>query len=394
MKVLMINVVCGIRSTGRICTDLAMALINQGHEVKIAYGREYVPEQFKKYAVRIGSEIDIKLHGLKVRLFDRMGFGSKKATLKFIEWVKEYNPDVIHLHNLHGYYINVEILFDYLKKCGKKIIWTLHDCWSFTGHCAHFDYIQCDKWKTICKRCPIKKEYPKRMFFDNSQKNYIQKKELFTGIKNLMIVTPSEWLSNIVKSSFLKEYNIKVIHNGIDTNNFKPVISNIKKKYNCNDKKLILGVSSVWNEKKGIDTIYELAKRLESENYQMIIVGVNKKQKKKLPHNVIAIERTNNIKLLAELYSAADIFINPTLEDTYPTINLEALSCGTPVISYDTGGSGESIMWGYVVEKNNIDEMEYRIRHFDVVKKSNMICNFDIMDMVNSYMELYINNNK
>lgn len=394
MKVLMINVVCGIRSTGRICTDLAMALINQGHEVKIAYGREYVPEQFKKYAVRIGSEIDIKLHGLKVRLFDRMGFGSKKATLKFIEWVKEYNPDVIHLHNLHGYYINVEILFDYLKKSGKKIIWTLHDCWSFTGHCAHFDYIQCDKWKTICKRCPIKKEYPKRMFIDNSQKNYIQKKELFTGIKNLMIVTPSEWLSNIVKSSFLKEYNIKVIHNGIDTNNFKPVISNIKKKYNCNDKKLILGVSSVWNEKKGIDTIYELAKRLESENYQMIIVGVNKKQKKKLPHNVIAIERTNNIKLLAELYSAADIFINPTLEDTYPTINLEALSCGTPVISYDTGGSGESIMWGYVVEKNNIDEMEYRIRHFDVVKKSNMICNFDIIDMVNSYMELYINNNK
>lgn len=157
MKVLMINVVCGIRSTGRICTDLAAALEKQGHEVKIAYGRENVPEQFQKYAVRIGSDLDVKLHGIKARLFDRAGFGSKKATKKFIGWVKEYDPDVIHLHNIHGYYINIEVLFDYLRTCGKKIIWTLHDCWSFTGHCVYFDYVDCDKWKTGCFDCPQKK---------------------------------------------------------------------------------------------------------------------------------------------------------------------------------------------------------------------------------------------
>mgnify|MGYP000231854880 FL=1 len=157
MKVLMINVVCGIRSTGRICTDLAIALEKQGHEVRIAYGRETVPEQFQKYAVRIGTDLDVKLHGIKARLFDRAGFGSRKATEKFIEWVKKYDPDIIHLHNIHGYYIDVERLFKYLRTCGKKIIWTLHDCWSFTGHCVYFDYIVCDKWKNGCFYCPQKK---------------------------------------------------------------------------------------------------------------------------------------------------------------------------------------------------------------------------------------------
>ena len=151
MKVLMINSVCGIRSTGRICTDIAEELEKQGHDVKIAYGRETVPEKYQKYAVRIGTDLDVKLHGIKTRLFDRHGFGSKRATKKFIKWVEEYDPDVIHLHNLHGYYINIKILFDYLKKANKKVVWTLHDCWAFTGHCTHFDFVGCNKWK--CKCC-------------------------------------------------------------------------------------------------------------------------------------------------------------------------------------------------------------------------------------------------
>lgn len=177
----MINSVCGIRSTGRICTDLATALEARGHEVKIAYGRETVPEQFQKYAVRIGSDLDVKLHCIKARLLDASGFGSKQATEKFISWVKEWNPDVIHLHNIHGYYINIEVLFDYLRTCGKKIIWTLHDCWAFTGHTAYCDAIHCEKWKTGCGKCPQIGEYPKS-YVDRSKRNWNRKKDLFSWV--------------------------------------------------------------------------------------------------------------------------------------------------------------------------------------------------------------------
>ena len=176
----MINSVCGIRSTGRICTDIASELEAQGHQVKIAYGRENVPEQFQRYAVRIGNDLDMRLHGVKARLLDASGFGSKSATKRFIKWVKDYDPDVIHLHNIHGYYINIEILFNYLKNSGKPVVWTLHDCWAFTGHCAYFDFAGCEKWKTGCYGCPLKKSYPSSILIDRSKKNYIQKKRLFT----------------------------------------------------------------------------------------------------------------------------------------------------------------------------------------------------------------------
>ena len=202
MKVLMINSVCGIRSTGRICTDLATALEAQGHEVKIAYGREEVPEKFQKYAVRIGTDLDVKLHGVLARTLDGAGFGSKAVTRKFIQWIKEYNPDVIHLHNLHGYYINLEVLFEYLRAYGKKIIWTLHDCWAFTGHSAYCDAASCEKWKTGCNHCPNIKEYP-ISYTDRSESNWKKKRIMMTGIPGLTIVTPSHWLAGLVKESFL-----------------------------------------------------------------------------------------------------------------------------------------------------------------------------------------------
>ena len=342
MKVLMINSVCGIRSTGRICTDIAEELERQGHEVKIAYGRETVPEKYRKYAVRIGTDLDVKLHGLKTRLLDRHGFGSARATKKFIKWVKEFDPDVIHLHNLHGYYINVKVLFDYLRTCGKKIIWTLHDCWAFTGHCSHFDYIGCDRWKNGCKSCPNKREYPKSIFLDNSKNSYNLKKNSFTGIENLTIVTPSKWLKNLVRESFLSQYEIKCIYNGIDTNIFKPTNSDIKKRYDLDDKRVVLAVSSVWNTKKGYHDILALSRMLP-DAYRIVIVGISEKQAKELPENIVGICRTNNTKELAELYTCAEVFVNPTYEDTYPTVNLEAQACGTPVITYKTGGSVESV---------------------------------------------------
>lgn len=392
MKVLMINVVCGIRSTGRICTDLAAILEAQGHEVKIAYGRENVPEQFQKYAVRIGADLDIKLHGVKARLLDGAGFGSETATVKFIEWVKAFEPDVIHLHNLHGYYIHMGILFEYLRNCGKKIIWTLHDCWSFTGHCVYFDYVGCDKWKTGCGKCPQKSEYPARIGPDMSKRHYEFKKELFTGISNMTLVTPSQWLADLVSESYIKEYPIKIIHNGVDTGIFKPTESNIKEKYNCQNKKIVLGVASVWDKRKGLNSFTELAKRLD-DSYQIILVGLSKAQIDKMPENVIGLERTDSVQELVELYTAASVFVNPTLEDNYPTTNIEAIACGTPVVTYETGGSSESArMYGLSVPKKHMGKLIHAIENIDHIWPGKI--DIDYKNAVRKYVELYEENKK
>ena len=390
MKILMINVVCGIRSTGRICTDLAAELEKQGHEVKIAYGREKVPEQFHKYAVRVGTDLDVYMHALKSRLFDSAGFESKRVTKKFVSWIREYDPDVIHLHNLHGYYINVEILFQYLKECGKKIIWTLHDCWAFTGHCTYFDYIGCDKWKKSCARCPQKKEYPASCLKDNSYYNFRRKKDVFQNIPNMTLVTPSNWLKTLISQSFLRKYPVNVIHNGIDTSVFKPVDYSVKEglrqEFGILNKTIILGVASVWNRRKGLDVFVALSKLLP-ENYQIVLIGVDKKQAKKLPDNIITIARTNNTEELAAWYSTADIFVNPTLEDNYPTVNLEAIACGTPVITFDTGGSPESaVFYGRVVKKGNLKMLLESINDNEEIERNYVIEQLDYKNAVHNYI--------
>ena len=335
MKVLQINSVCGVGSTGRIATDIHSMLTNQGHKSYIAFGRN-LPENCNN-TIRIGTKYDNYSHIALTRVSDKHGFGSKKATNEFIKEVEKLDPDIIHLHNIHGYYINIEILFEYLKKADKPVIWTLHDCWSFTGHCSHFDYVGCDKWKTGCFNCPEKKSYPASIVFDNSKSNYLMKKELFAGVKNMTIVTPSKWLAELVQKSFLGEYPIKVINNGIDLDVFKPTKSNFRKEHNLENKFIILGVASGWSQRKGFHHFIELSKKIKKDE-KIIIVGLTEKQKKSLPHNIIGITRTNNIKELAEIYSVADIYVNLTLEDNFPTTNLEALACGTPVITFDTGG--------------------------------------------------------
>lgn len=390
MKILQINSVCGIRSTGRICTDIAQMLDSNGHECRIAYGREAVPRAYERYAHRIGREFDVRLHALESRVFDNTGHGSRRSTRRLIEWIKAFDPDVIHLHNLHGYYINIALLFEYLKESDKPVVWTLHDCWTFTGHCTHFDYVKCNQWKSGCRgRCPQKKRYPASLLADRSKQNYIIKRDLFTGVKNLTVVSPSRWLAELVKKSFLAEYPIEVIPNGIDTVVFKPTASNIREKYGIGDQKIVLGVASVWDERKGLYDFVKLAEMI-GKGYRIVMVGLTEAQKKKLTRDIIGISRTNSARELAELYTAADVLVNPTYEDNYPSVNLEAQACGTPVITYRTGGSVESVTEENTVEQGDFAGLLQAIYSLsECLTQPSLFKGFDSHDMAEAYMKLY-----
>ena len=361
MRVLQINSVCGIRSTGRICTDLAELLERAGHECKIAYGREHVLAQHQKYAVRIGNDRDVKRHALRARLFDSAGLGSGHATKKFIRWVQAYDPDVIHLHNIHGYYINIKVLFDYLRESGKPVIWTLHDCWSFTGHCSHFDMVGCEKWRAqACDECPQKRGYPKSLFLDRSARNLVHKRGLFASLENLTLVTPSRWLADLAAQSFFAKTPIRVIPNGIDLSAFQPFESDFRARHGIENKKVVLGVASAWQKYKGLDDFVRLSAMLD-DRFQIVLVGLTEEQRAALPSNILGITRTDSVRALAEIYTAADWFVNPTYQETLSMVNLEAQACGTPVITYRTGGSPETLDpdSGTVVEKGDIETVAH-----------------------------------
>jgi glycosyltransferase involved in cell wall biosynthesis len=394
MKVLQINTVCGTGSTGRIATDLYEILLSHGHDCFIGYGRGSAPENIKSY--RISSDIDLHYHALMTRITDKTGFYSKNATRIFIDKIHQYNPDIIHLHNLHGYYINLEMLFKYLSVTDKPVVWTLHDCWAFTGHCIYFDYIGCEKWKTECDKCPQKKEYPKSCMLDNSKWNYQQKKRLFTSVKNMTIITPSIWLADMVKQSFLKKYPVNVINNGIDLNTFKPFESDFKVRYNLSDKYMILGVANVWDKRKGLNDFIELSKMLD-DSYKIVLIGLSEKQIKNLPVNILGLTRTYDTQELVEIYSIADVFVNPSVEETMGLTTVEALACGTPVVVYDATAIPECVdsNVGMVVKKNNIQNLNdsiIKIKKGDYfnktncVKKVNMYCK---KEKYSEYIELY-----
>lgn len=360
MRVLIINCVCGIRSTGRICTELAEQLIAEGNEVRIAYGRmEEVPEKYQELAVRIGTKKDLLFHVLRTRLFDQHGFGSVRATRKFLKWAEEYKPDLVWLHNIHGYYINVEMLFAWIKSHPEmQVRWTLHDCWAFTGHCAYFTAAKCDQWKDHCSHCTQRKEYPACYGFGSVERNYNRKKRAFTGVSRMTLITPSRWLANLVKQSFLKEYPVEVHYNTINTDVFKPTPGNFREQFQLQDKIIVLGVASTWDDRKGFRDFLQLSTMLD-ERFVIVLIGLSIKMIQTLPSNMIGMERTNDARELAMIYTTADVFVNPTYEDNYPTVNLEAEACGTKVITYDTGGCRETIhdTKGVVVKTGSIEDL-------------------------------------
>lgn len=384
-------------SVGRIAEQIGEQVLEQGWASYIAFARDNQPS--KSETIKIGNKLDIIRHGILTRVTDRHGFGSRNATIKLIEKINEIKPDIIQLQHLHGYFINIQILFNFLSETNIPVVWTFHDCWSFTGHCAHYEFSGCDKWMTHCKKCPQKHEYPKSSLLDNSYQNYLIKKELFNSVQNLTIVPVSKWLGEETKKSFLSKNQIQVIQNGIDLEKFKICENSIKIKYGIEKKYLILGVASPWSERKGLNFFVELSKSINYINYQILLVGLTKQQIKDLPSNIIGVERTESVTELAEIYSAADVFVNPSLEDTFPTTNLEALACGTPVITFRSGGSPEAIdeNTGIVVEKGNIHEMEKAIYHIQKKDKEyyQSICRqraelyFDKKKCFSKYIELY-----
>jgi putative colanic acid biosynthesis glycosyltransferase len=340
LKLLQINTAVNSGSTGRIAEDIGQVFMAEGHESYIAYGRNDRPSQSE--LIKIGSQKDVLLHGAISAVFDRHGFGSAAATRQLVAEIDALQPDFIALHNLHGYYLNIEVLFEYLQTTSVPILWTLFDCWAFTGHCTYFDDIDCQKWKTACHSCPKKGRYPKSYVFDNSQRNFIDKKRLFTSLPNLQLLVHSRWLRDLVRRSFLGDIPVHCMPTGVDTALFQPQAGELPASFPAlGDRKVVLGVANVWDRRKGLADFLQLAATLPA-NYQIVLVGLKQREIDRLPANVIGIARTESVQQLAQLYSRADVFVNPTYMDNFPTVNLEALACGTPVVTYQTGGSPEA----------------------------------------------------
>lgn len=391
---LQINTTLNLGSTGRIAEQISLMAETNGWDCYIAHGARYV-NQSKIKSIQIGSKITNVMHAIKGEYFGMQGFGSTLSTYRFIKKIQRIKPDIIHLHNLHGYYINIAVLFKYLAKANIPIVWTLHDCWSFTGHCTHFESQGCYKWKTECSDCPLLMLQYKSRLIDRSNRNFKIKKKLYSHLKNITIVPVSNWLGSLVRESILKGHRIKIIRNGIDLDSFKPTQSNVKERMNINsDKKIVLGV--VDSGFKGKKEFIALSK---DSNYQVVIVGVKKDWMNDIPDNIICVPRTNSQKELAEYYSAADVFVNPTQNDTFPTTNIESIACGTPVVTYNAGGSPEILdeNTGIVVERNDIKALHTAVEtilangkgYYAEVCRNRAVLNFNKDDRFMDYINLY-----
>ena len=349
-------------STGKIARGIESVARKNGMETLVVYSWTKGFRKSNDDGVIVTSFLGKLIHMGMAKITGKHGCYSVISTKRLIKRLKKFKPDAINLHIMHSWSINLPMLFNYVKENNIPVVWTMHDCWAFTGHCPYFDMVGCDKWKTGCYGCPQYKKYPASCF-DNSKKMWKLKKEWFTGVKNMTLVTPSEWLEGLVKQSFLSEYPVKVINNGIDLNIFKPTDSDFRRKYGLENKYVILGVAFDWGVRKGLDVFSELAKRLD-DTYQIVLVGTDDEIDKTLPDNVISIHKTENQTELAKIYSAADLFINPAREDNFPTVNMESIACGLPLITFKTGGSIEifDMGSGLMVDKDDIDGMERAIR--------------------------------
>ena len=392
MKVVQINSTCATGSTGRICYGISQCMTRSDIENYILYT---VGKSDYHLGIKMASDSYIKMQAAISHLRGNYGFNSILSTKRMIEKLMQIQPELVHLHNIHSHDCNLEMLLSYFKENHTKLLWTLHDCWLFTAYCPHFIMAKCDRWMSGCEYCPQVKDFS--LFFDRSKQLYQKKKELLSGL-DLTIVTPSQWLADLVGSSFLKSYPVKVINNGIDLSVFRPTGSDFRTKFGISpEKKVLLGVAFDWGTRKGLDVFQELAERLDRDTYQIVLVGIDKDLEKKVSSHIVCISRTQNQQELATIYSSADLFINPTREDTFPTVNIEALACGTPVITFKTGGSAEIIdkTCGAVVDVGDVDRLIEKIQNccfdspFSKQDCLNRAKRYDQNDKFQEYVDLY-----
>ena len=390
MKVVQINATCGVGSTGKICVGISRILTERNIENYILYSSK---SNGYDLGIKCSGDKYVNFQSIKSRILGNYGFNSKRATRRIIRELEHIDPDIVHLHNIHGHDCDLALLFNYFRNKKIKLIWTFHDCWAFTGYCTYFDTVNCDKWKTTCGKCKKIREYS--WIFDRSDKIFERKKQLFRELE-LTIVTPSSWLAELTEQSFLKDYPPYVINNGIDIGVFKPSKSDFRKEHALENKKIVLGVSFGWDKRKGLDVFIELSKRLP-DSYKIVLVGTNAKTDKILPGNILSIHRTQDQHELAEIYTAADVFVIPTREENYPTVNMEALACGTPVLTFCTGGSPEMIdeTCGSVVDCDDIGALESEVvRICTEIPYTKDAClnkakDFDQNERFKEYVELY-----
>lgn len=391
MKVCLINSVL-TGSTGRIARGTAERLRQRGDMPLVLYGRG--ERSLLENEVRFERPGEVAMHAALSRLTDRQGFYSKAATKRLLTAMEAFQPDVIQLHQPHGYYLHLPTLFDGLRGMGVPVVWTLHDCWTLTGHCAYFDMARCTRWRSGCGDCPQKTAYPASLFMDQSKRNLAQKQQVFSGVKHMTLVTPSRWLGALVESSYLGQYPVRVLHNGVNRRVFRPVESGVRAQYGVGPAdRLLLGVANVWEPRKGLDALVALAAMLP-EGYRLAVIGVTAEQQKTLPQGVIGIARTQNAEELAAWYTAADVYLNPTEEDNFPTTNLEALACGTPVVTFDAGGSGEMLdeSCGRRLPVGAVDGLLPAVRDCLTLNRADCVkraAAFDEEDVNDAYAALY-----
>lgn len=397
MKLLQLNpVVRQNTSTGRIMREIGELAMASGWESHIAYsgGRDGVPPHTSQL-LPVGNKWDVAAHAVATRLFDAHGLASRQATRRFIRQVESLDPDIVHIHNVHGYWLNYPLLFDYLRQCGKPVVWTVHDCWLYTGHCYYYTFARCDKWQSGCGRCPQKRAFPASWLFDRSAANWQDKHAAFASLPNLTLVPVSDWIRQEMASSFLAEQSFRVIHNGIDLQVFTPAAAEKSRET------VYLAVASIWLEEKGFPDLVRLAERLRDDERLILVGRLRDAQKRRLPARVQVVERTENVRSLAALYAQASVLLNPTWQDNYPTVNLEAIACGTPVVTYRTGGSVEAVTadTGRVVPRGDVAAMLEAARAWAAADRSRTAArcrayaeaHFDKESCYRQYITLYEN---
>ena len=348
MKVLQINAVYHIHSTGRLVYELHHYYIKEGIDSLVAYSSSDGIGDTGLY--QIGTVYDKKLHAALSRIIGLQGYFSVFSTKRLLRFIEKSKPDVVHLHNLHSNYIHLPMLLKYLAKYDIPTVITLHDCWFYTGKCFHYTAHECDKWKTGCNHCSYWRLFNGYYFFDRSFKMWKDMKRYFLAIPSLGGIGVSEWITSEAKQTFLNQAKIcKRIYNWIDLETFKPTQSEVLSEFDNQFK--ILGVATEWADSKGLSDILYLAKKLPEDCIIILVGNIMEKDKQRLPHNVISVGRITPAENLAKYYAAADVFINFSKEESFGLVTAEALACGTPAIVYDSTANGELVgnLCGYKV---------------------------------------------